>query len=149
MKSNSSFLTVKKFEKVNSSFFLRVYTNISTAKAASIHWCFSTCGRISFFFPGDTTWVGFSSFKKHVLLCHFLNGIFFRHLAPFFFKFTQSNQGTRIRTGITCKKIPCYMRDSACWWFIVKKAKIFLSYVKHFWILVVVRKYRILIGLCK
>ena len=28
-------------------------------------------------------------------------------------------------TGITCKKIPCYMRDSAYGWFIVKKAKIF------------------------
>ena len=33
--------------------------------------------------------------------------------------------GTIIRTGITCKKISCYMRDSACRWFIVKKAKIF------------------------
>ena len=33
--------------------------------------------------------------------------------------------GTIIRTGITCKKIPCYMRDSTCRWFIVKKAKIF------------------------
>ena len=33
--------------------------------------------------------------------------------------------GTIIRTGITCKKIPCYMLNSACRWFIVKKAKIF------------------------
>ena len=33
--------------------------------------------------------------------------------------------GSIIRTRITCKKIPCYMRDSACRWFIVKKAKIF------------------------
>ena len=33
--------------------------------------------------------------------------------------------GTIVRTGITCKKIPCYMRDSACRWFMVKKAKIF------------------------
>ena len=33
--------------------------------------------------------------------------------------------GTIIRTGITCKKISCYMRDSAYRWFIVKKAKIF------------------------
>ena len=33
--------------------------------------------------------------------------------------------GTIIRTRITCKKIPCYMRDSACRWFVVKKAKIF------------------------
>ena len=33
--------------------------------------------------------------------------------------------GTIIRTGITCKKIPSYMRNSACTWFTVKKAKIF------------------------
>ena len=37
----------------------------------------------------------------------------------------EENHETIIRTGITCKKIPCYMRDSACSWFIVKKAKIF------------------------
>ena len=37
----------------------------------------------------------------------------------------QVNAGTTIQTGITCRKIPCYMRNSACWWFIVKKAKIF------------------------
>ena len=40
--------------------------------------------------------------------------------------------GTIIRTGITCKKIPCYMRDSACRWFIVENTKIFRGYVKHF-----------------
>ena len=40
--------------------------------------------------------------------------------------------GTLIRTGITSKKIPCYMRNSACRWFIVKKAKIFRSRVEHF-----------------
>ena len=44
----------------------------------------------------------------------------------------QLQYGTVIRTGITCKKIPCYMRDSACRWFIVGNAKIFRSYVKHF-----------------
>ena len=33
--------------------------------------------------------------------------------------------GTITRTGITCKKFPCYMCDSACTGFIVKKAKIF------------------------
>ena len=42
------------------------------------------------------------------------------------------NHGIIIRKGITCKKIPCYMRDSACRWFIVKKPKMFQSYVKHF-----------------
>ena len=26
-----------------------------------------------------------------------------------------------MQTGITCKKIPCYMCDSACRWRIVKK----------------------------
>ena len=45
---------------------------------------------------------------------------------------TQKNDGTIIRTGRTCKKIPCHMRDSTCRWFIVKKTKIFSSYVKHF-----------------
>ena len=40
--------------------------------------------------------------------------------------------GIIIRTGITCKKIRCYMRDSACRWLIVENAKIFRSYVKHF-----------------
>ena len=77
MKSNSSFLIVKKLIQV---LFLRVYTNISAVKAVSIHSCFSTCGRISFFFPGDIIWVWFSSFKndkvEHVLLYYFLNDIF-------------------------------------------------------------------------
>ena len=58
-------------------------------------------------------------------------------------------RGTIIRTGKACNKIPCYIPDSACRWFIIKKAKIFWSYVKHFWDLAGVRKYRILIGLCK
>ena len=33
--------------------------------------------------------------------------------------FSLSNHGTIIQTGITCEKIPCYMRDSACSWCIV------------------------------
>ena len=33
--------------------------------------------------------------------------------------------GTIIRTGITFKKVLCYMRDSAYKWFIVRKAKYF------------------------
>ena len=37
----------------------------------------------------------------------------------------QPEHGTIIRTRITCKEIPCYMRDSACRLFIVKKAKYF------------------------
>ena len=56
-------------------------------------------------------------------------------------------QETIIQTGITCKETPCYMRDSSCWWSIVKKAKIFWSYVKYFWILPEVRHCRILISL--
>ena len=43
-----------------------------------------------------------------------------------------SHHGTIIQTGKTCKKIPCYMRDSACRWLYVKNVKIFRSYVKHF-----------------
>ena len=41
------------------------------------------------------------------------------------FRRTAFNHGTILRTGITCKKIPCYMRDSTCRSFIVKEAKIF------------------------
>ena len=40
--------------------------------------------------------------------------------------------GTIIRTGIACMKISCYMHDSACRSFIVKKDKIFCSYVQQF-----------------
>ena len=54
-----------------------------------------------------------------------------------------------MRTGITCKKIPSYMRDSACRWFIDKESKIFRCYDKHFRILAGVRKCKILIGVCK
>ena len=54
-----------------------------------------------------------------------------------------------MRTGITCKKIPCYMRDSACRWLIVENAKIFRSYVKHFKVFPRERNCRILIGLHK
>ena len=59
------------------------------------------------------------------------------------------NHGTIIRTGITCKKIPCYMRDSAGRWFIVKNVKIFQSYVKLFLIFPRERNCAILIGLRK
>ena len=41
------------------------------------------------------------------------------------------------------------MCDSACRWFIIKKTKLFWSYVKHFLILAGVRKCRILVDLCK
>ena len=41
---------------------------------------------------------------------------------------------TIIQTGITCKKIPFYMRDSTCRWRIVKSTKKFWSYVKNFWL---------------
>ena len=58
-----------------------------------------------------------------------------------------SKHETIVWTWITCKNISCYMHDSVCWFFIVKKAKIFRGYVKHFWILAGGRKWRILIGL--
>ena len=65
--------------------------------------------------------------------------------------FDEANQarfyhGKKIRTGIACKKIPCYVSESACKWLFVKQAEKFRSYVKHFWILADVRKCRILIG---
>ena len=37
-----------------------------------------------------------------------------------------------IKTGITYKKISFHMHDSDCRGLIVKNAKIFRSYVKHF-----------------
>ena len=57
--------------------------------------------------------------------------------------------GIIIRTGITWKKIRCNMCNSACRWCIVRKAEIFWSYVKHFWIFAGMRDCAILIGLCK
>ena len=57
--------------------------------------------------------------------------------------------GTVIRTGIKCKKIFCYMRDSASRWFIVKNVKIFISYVKHFRIFPCKKYSRVLIGFWK
>ena len=45
---------------------------------------------------------------------------------------TYKHETTIIRVKITCKKIRCYIRNSACRWFIVENAKIFQSYVKHF-----------------
>ena len=48
------------------------------------------------------------------------------------FKSSHINHRTIIPTGITFKKTPCYMRNSARRWLIVENAKIFRSYVKHF-----------------
>ena len=53
------------------------------------------------------------------------------------------------RTGIICKKNPCYMCDSSCTWCIVKYAKIFWSYVEYFWITPRISSCRIFICLCK
>ena len=36
-----------------------------------------------------------------------------------------------IRTGKTCKEVPCYMRNSTCRWHLVKYIKTFRNYVKH------------------
>ena len=40
--------------------------------------------------------------------------------------------GTIIGTGITCKKISCYMHDSACRKLILKSDKIFRSMLNIF-----------------
>ena len=48
-----------------------------------------------------------------------------------YFGFFYFHHETIIQTIITCKKIPCYMRDSACRWLIVENAKIFRSHVEH------------------
>ena len=57
--------------------------------------------------------------------------------------------GAIIRTGVTCYKISCYMCDSFYRWLTFKNAKIFWSFVKHFWLFPLQRNYRFLIGLCK
>ena len=44
---------------------------------------------------------------------------------------TTSFHGTMIQTGVACKKISCYIGDSAYRWLIVENANIFQSYVKH------------------
>ena len=68
---------------------------------------------------------------------------------PLFSSFAICSHGTIIRTGITCKKIPGYMGDSACKRLIVRNVKIFQSYVKHFWIFPRKINCIILIGLYK
>ena len=80
---------------------------------------------------------------------NFTNVYFWWWIINLFTYFLKYKYGTVIRTGITYKKIPCYMRGSACRWFNIKKAKILRSYVKHFWIFAGVRKCRSLTGLCK
>ena len=67
----------------------------------------------------------------------------------FFYQNLHPNHETIIQTGISCKKIPCYMRDSAGRWLIVENAKIFWSYMKHFWIFPPEKSCTNLIGLCK
>ena len=57
----------------------------------------------------------FSGIREH---------LFFEALSNKCFRLL-TKHGTTIRTGITCKKIPCYIRDSSCRWFFLKKAKIF------------------------
>ena len=61
----------------------------------------------------------------------------------------QDNDGTKTQAGIIRKKMPCYMPDSACRWRIVEKAKISVSYAKHFRIFPGVRSCRNLVSLCK
>ena len=46
--------------------------------------------------------------------------------------FPTLRHGTIIGTGITCKKISCYLHDSVCRWLVPKNAKILHSYVKYF-----------------
>ena len=41
--------------------------------------------------------------------------------------------GAKIGAGITSKKIPCHMCDSACLWHIAENTKMVWSYALHFW----------------
>ena len=47
-------------------------------------------------------------------------------------EYTMLKHGTIIQRGITSKKIPCYILDSACRWLIVENARTFQSYVERF-----------------
>ena len=49
-----------------------------------------------------------------------------------FLEFVWFNHENIIRTGTTCKKTRCYMRDSSCRWLIVENAKIFRNYINIF-----------------
>ena len=44
-------------------------------------------------------------------------------------KDSEFEHGVITQTGITFKKIPCYMHGSACEWCIVENSKIFWSYI--------------------
>ena len=64
----------------------------------------------------------------------FQTTIFVAQYSPRFITFKKDcepnyQHGTIIQTGITCKKIPCYMRDSASRWLIVENAKIFKTFL--------------------
>ena len=85
----------------------------------------------------------FSSIKEISTLLKEINRFLSKGMLDIYLK-----HGIIIRAGITCKKTPCYKRNSACRWCIVKKAKIFVVMLNIF-ILAGVRKCRILIGLCK
>ena len=51
--------------------------------------------------------------------------VYFLGMSFTLFNSLGAKHGPVIQTGITRKKIPCFMRDSAYRWFIVKKTKIF------------------------
>ena len=63
------------------------------------------------------------SHTQEIVKCHILHEQ--RWLRWIIIEHVKFERGIIIRTAITCKKIPCYMRDSACRWFIVQRAKIF------------------------
>ena len=68
---------------------------------------------------------------------NFWNIFSFKNLDKYYNLYKKSNimlHGNIIGTGITCKKIHCYIHGPVCRWLIVENAKIFRSYVKHFWI---------------
>ena len=74
-----------------------------------------------------TSWNKIKFFKREVRNFNFPKVS--QALKSFFLKHKKSsvswNHRIIIRTGITCEKIPCYMRDLTFRWFIVKKLKYF------------------------
>ena len=56
-----------------------------------------------------------------------IRGVDMHMITHYYFWYLLIYHGTIIRTGITCKKIPCYMRDSICRWRIIKGTPLCLS----------------------
>ena len=93
------------------------------AKFTEIHLCQSLFfSKVAGFRPAQKILVQKQQYRSSRPEVFCKNGVLLvdiAHIANLYY------HGTRIQTGITCTKILCYICNSACRWFIGKKAKIF------------------------